>query len=168
MAKQNAHYTVFIRLPFPRVDFQDPPLVAWDSIKDEALWKLIFSGSTPKKNIDWEAMSEKFDVSLPFLLQQAAWLSERHLQSMRRQVMRMGGAGVGSPISQEGEEAVGKRPEGGLGAGSGGVGMERQGSRGMSLCRPAVGQLLIVQQSRKNDRVVAGQRWRGRVVEACF
>lgn len=130
--KQNVHYTVFVRLPFTRGDFQDPPLVAWDSIKDEALWKLIYSGSTSKKDISWEAISQRFDVSLPLLLQQAAWLSERHLQSMRRQVLKIGGGGAASPVSQELEHRVAKRGEDESGMGSGGVGMERQGSQGSS------------------------------------
>lgn len=52
------HYTLLIRLPFPRGDFEDPPLVSdtmeevsghgliytkveWDASKDKKLWKII-------------------------------------------------------------------------------------------------------------------------------
>lgn len=40
-AKPAVHYTCFVRLPFPRGEFVDPPPVEWDTIKDKALWKLI-------------------------------------------------------------------------------------------------------------------------------
>ena len=43
-------YTVFIRLPFPRGDFIDPPLVNWDPSKDEALWNIVSNVS--KTEID--------------------------------------------------------------------------------------------------------------------
>ena len=86
--KQTPHYTVFIRLPFPRDDFQDPSPVEWDSIKDKALWKLISKASNSRA-LDWEAMSLNFSVSLPFLLQQAAWLYERHFEGMKAQMKRL-------------------------------------------------------------------------------
>jgi len=79
---------VFIRLPFPRNGFQDPPPVEWDISKDKALWKLISSASSTKE-INFEAMSKRFDVSLPFLLKQAAWLYERHFASMKAQMKRL-------------------------------------------------------------------------------
>jgi len=47
-AKSNVHYTCFIRLPFPRNDFEDPPPVEWDTGKDRALWKLISKASNSK------------------------------------------------------------------------------------------------------------------------
>lgn len=122
--KQAPHYTLLIRLPFSRSSFQDPAPVTWDSTKDQALWKLISSGP---KTIDWAALSKEFNVELAFLLQQAAWLSERHFRRMREGVGRLGVGAAGSPVG----EVV--RPGSGEGKGSGGVGgvkMERAGSAG--------------------------------------
>ncbi|EME85363.1 uncharacterized protein MYCFIDRAFT_171292 [Pseudocercospora fijiensis CIRAD86] len=111
------HYTVFIRLPFVRGSFQDPAPSNWNATKDKQLWKLISKASS--NDLDWEGLSHDFDVELSFLLMQAAWLTERHMERMRKQVGRIGGvaAGTGS----------------GSAAGStGGVKMERTGSRGIS------------------------------------
>jgi len=47
-ARPDVHYTCFIRLPFPRGDFQDPLPVNWDAIKDKTLWKLISQASSSK------------------------------------------------------------------------------------------------------------------------
>ena len=117
-----AHYTVFIRLPFPRNDFEDPPPVDWNSAKDRQLWKLISSASN-SKDLDWEAMSERFEVPLSFLLQQAAWLYERHFEGMRAQMKRLGSVASAAPSP---------RPEAQQGeSGSvGGVSMQRKGSNG--------------------------------------
>lgn len=123
------NYTVFIRLPFPRNGFEDPPPVDWTSTKDRQLWKLISSASN-SKDLDWEAMSERFDVPLAFLLQQAAWLYERHFEGMRAQMKRLGAA------SSATSAAPSPRPEGSMGegtagnAGGGGVEMGRKGSNG--------------------------------------
>src|ERR1043165_3701283 len=48
------------------------------------------------------ALAEYFHVSVPFLLQQAAWLYERELSQVRAQLRRvgntaLGGAGTASP-----------------------------------------------------------------------
>ena len=122
--KTQTHYTVFIRLPFARNGFQDPPPVEWDSVKDKALWKLISKASNSKE-LDWEGMSARFDVSLSFLLQQAAWLYERHFEGMRAQMKRLGvSSGVPSGT-------VTPAPEGGVKVdGSDGVVMQRTGSKG--------------------------------------
>ena len=92
----------------------------WDSAKDKALWKLISNSSS--KDLDWEDMSVKFNVSLPFLLQQAAWLYERHFESMRAQMKKLGVSGTATPSSQpaQGESAV-----------AGSVPMSRTGSKGV-------------------------------------
>ena len=61
-------YTVFIRLPFPRNDFVDPPPVRagasstifgmltrqvhWDTSKDDALWNIL--SGVAKTDIDCE------------------------------------------------------------------------------------------------------------------
>ncbi|KAF2163138.1 hypothetical protein M409DRAFT_26583 [Zasmidium cellare ATCC 36951] len=103
------HYTVFIRLPFTRGAFEDPPPVEWNAAKDRQLWKLISGG---KGDVDWEGLSNDFGVDLGFLVMQGAWLSERHMERMRKQVGRIAqGDGTGS------------------GSGVGGIRMERTGSR---------------------------------------
>lgn len=92
----NVHYTVFVRLPFQRNGFEDPLPVNWNSTKDRQLWKLISSASN-SKDLDWESMSERFDVPLSFLLQQAAWLYERHFEGMRAQMKRLGAGTSAAP-----------------------------------------------------------------------
>jgi hypothetical protein len=47
-AKSNVQYTCFIRLPFPRNGFEDPPPVEWDTVKDRALWKLVSKAANSK------------------------------------------------------------------------------------------------------------------------
>ncbi|QSZ32410.1 hypothetical protein DSL72_001984 [Monilinia vaccinii-corymbosi] len=80
-------YTVFVRLPFPRGDFVDPPDVEWDAAKDKALWKIL-SKASKNSDIDWTALATKFEVTLAFLLQQAAWLYERQLSQVRAQMRK--------------------------------------------------------------------------------
>ena len=43
-ATRPVHYTVVVRLPFARGEFQDPPQIDWDVGKDKKLWKLISRG----------------------------------------------------------------------------------------------------------------------------
>ncbi|KAL2813101.1 hypothetical protein BJX63DRAFT_231121 [Aspergillus granulosus] len=85
----NTKFTVLIRLPFPRGDFVDPPPVEWNAAKDQALWDIL---SRPSKgnDIDWKALAESFDVTLQFLLQQAAWLYHRQLSQVRAQMLKVG------------------------------------------------------------------------------
>ena len=126
-SKPKPHCTVFIRLPFPRNDFQDPPPVEWDAAKEEDLWKII-SGSTSKE-LDWEAISSRFEVSLPFLLQQAAWLYERRFETMKAQMKRLAVSGTPSPSPQLAQgERVGSAPPGG-------ESMVRTGSKGVNVVR---------------------------------
>jgi hypothetical protein len=125
--KTKAHYTVFVRLPFARNGFQDPPPVDWDATKDEALWKII-SGSTGKQ-LNWEDVSLQFEVSLPFLLQQAAWLYERRFESMKAQMKRLGVSGTASGTGTPGPQALQGERRGSVGVG--GESMVRTGSRGM-------------------------------------
>ncbi|KAI0012080.1 hypothetical protein F4779DRAFT_570459 [Xylariaceae sp. FL0662B] len=88
-------YTVFVRLPFPRGDFVDPPPANWDSSKDEALWSIISKLS--KTEIDWNEIANKFEVTVDFLLQQVAWLTERHASQVRAQMRKATAAAKGSP-----------------------------------------------------------------------
>ncbi|MCJ1376093.1 hypothetical protein MMC20_007332 [Loxospora ochrophaea] len=117
----NCHFTVFIRVPFPRGDFVDPPPTNWDSSKDKTLWKVL-SRASKGSEIDWHALADQLDVSLPFLLQQAAWLYERQLSQVRAQLRK-----VNRPSS------TGPPPAPGSNSGSAGVGgyaMKRGGSGG--------------------------------------
>lgn len=88
-------YTVFIRLPFPRGDFVDPPPVNWESSKDEALWSIVSKLS--KTEIDWNEIAAKFQVTVDFLLQQVAWLTERHASQVRAQMRKAAAAAKVSP-----------------------------------------------------------------------
>ncbi|KAJ9155171.1 Autophagy-related protein [Pleurostoma richardsiae] len=86
-------YTVYVRLPFPRGDFVDPPTIRWDASKDEELWKIL-SGAT-KTDIEWNELATTFQVTVDFLLQQATYLTERHASQVRAQ-MRKAAAAKGS------------------------------------------------------------------------
>ncbi|KAK4950303.1 hypothetical protein LTR10_011284 [Elasticomyces elasticus] len=120
--KARVHYTCFIRLPFPRGDFQDPPPVEWDAVKDKALWKLI-SKTSNSKDLDWEEIATRFDVGLPFLLQQAAWLYERHFEGMKKQMQKLGVSQAPSPAPPESGASSGSAAQ------AGGIAMQRQGSK---------------------------------------
>ncbi|KIL93255.1 hypothetical protein FAVG1_03232 [Fusarium avenaceum] len=87
-------YTVFVRVPIPRGDFVDPPPVNWDAVKDEALWK--FLSGAGKKQIDWDEIADRFEVPVDFLLQQVAYLTERHASQVRAQVRKATAAVRGS------------------------------------------------------------------------
>ncbi|KAI1309658.1 hypothetical protein F5Y03DRAFT_392946 [Xylaria venustula] len=97
-------YTVFIRLPFPRGDFVDPPPVNWEPSKDEALWSIVSKLS--KTEIDYIVLTTakgtkcnaaKFEVTVDFLLQQVAWLTERHASQVRAQMRKAAAAAKVSP-----------------------------------------------------------------------
>ncbi|KAM0245488.1 hypothetical protein ACHAQJ_010548 [Trichoderma viride] len=83
-------YTVFIRVPIPRRGFVDPAPVSWDVAKDEALWKIL-SGH---KEIDSRA--DRFEVPVDFLVQQVAYLNERHQSHFLAQVRKATAAAKGS------------------------------------------------------------------------
>lgn len=80
--------------------------------------------------------SSKFQVSLPFLLQQAAWLYERHFAQMKAQMKKLGASttplvgGQESPGSSS--PAVGSGP------------LQRPGSRGVYLPNISVRSLMEV------------------------
>ncbi|KAI5925734.1 hypothetical protein F4810DRAFT_29542 [Camillea tinctor] len=93
-------YTVFIRLPFPRGSFIDPPPVNWDSSKDEDLWSIVSKVS--KTEIDWNEIAADFQVTVDFLLQQVAYLTERHASQVRAQMRKAAAAAKGAPSPQLG------------------------------------------------------------------
>ncbi|KAG2413929.1 hypothetical protein HFD88_003120 [Aspergillus terreus] len=117
----DTQFTVFIRLPFPRGDFVDPAPVEWNAAKDQALWDIL---SRPSKgdDIDWRALAERFDVTLQFLLQQAAWLYDRQLSQVRAQMRKVGTTQSNSPSpapgSISGSAALGPPGKGTPSAGS--------------------------------------------------
>ncbi|KAF9879649.1 hypothetical protein CkaCkLH20_03192 [Colletotrichum karsti] len=87
-------YTVFVRLPIVRGEFTDPPPANWDSTKDDELWNIL-SGAA-KTEIDWNDLASHFDVTVDFLLQQVAYLTERHAAQLRAQVRKATAAAKGS------------------------------------------------------------------------
>ncbi|EXJ64533.1 hypothetical protein A1O7_00869 [Cladophialophora yegresii CBS 114405] len=89
------HFTVFVRLPFNRGDFVDPPPVNWSAAKERALWDIL--SRQTNNQIDWRALAERFEVTQPFLLQKAAWLYERQLSQVRAQMRRVGNRNSATP-----------------------------------------------------------------------
>ncbi|KAF1966921.1 hypothetical protein BU23DRAFT_306587 [Bimuria novae-zelandiae CBS 107.79] len=83
-------FTVLLRVPFTRADFIDPQQASWDSSKDRELWRYV-SKSSKTKDLDWVRLAIDFNVPPAFLLQQAAWLYERHLDHVRAQMKKVGG-----------------------------------------------------------------------------
>ncbi|KAF2703951.1 hypothetical protein K504DRAFT_463024 [Pleomassaria siparia CBS 279.74] len=82
-------FTALIRLPFARGDFVDPQQADWSAAKDRALWKVI-SKSSKTSDLNWIELASRFQVPSAFLLQQAAWLYERHLDHVRTQMKKVG------------------------------------------------------------------------------
>ena len=134
---KEVHYTCFIRLPFKRDGFEDPPPAEWDSTKDKALWKLVSKASS-STDMNWEEVAHRFDVSLPFLLQQAAWLYERHFESMKAQMRKLS-SHTGDAMSPK---ALADSPTKSAVAAAGAP-MQRAGSRGMftKVSCPSTGEL---------------------------
>ncbi|WYZ39452.1 hypothetical protein EsH8_III_001366 [Colletotrichum jinshuiense] len=87
-------YTVYVRLPILRGEFTDPPPVNWDSTKDDVLWNILSNAA--KTEIDWNELAAHFDVTVDFLLQQVAFLTERHTAQLRAQVRKATAAAKGS------------------------------------------------------------------------
>jgi len=84
--RDTVHYTAYIRLPFPRADFVDPPLVDWNLAKDDALWREL---SDHNEDRDWQKLADHFHVTLPFLLQQVAWLYKKQHARLMEQMQRI-------------------------------------------------------------------------------
>lgn len=114
------HFTVFVRLPFNRGDFVDPPRVNWSAAKERALWDLM-SRQSKNNEIDWKALAERFEVTQPFLLQKAAWLYERQLSQVRAQMRRVGNRQSATPSPTPGSVSASM---------VGGQAMRRAGSGG--------------------------------------
>lgn len=127
---RQVHYTVFIRLPFIRDVFVEPQPVDWDAVKDKALWKIISKASN-SRDLDWEEIAARFDVSLDFMMQQAAWLYERHFAGVRKQMQRLVGTGTPSTSSTTRPAEAGDGGSGGIGGASAlGGNLQRKESQG--------------------------------------
>lgn len=121
----STQFTALIRLPFPRGNFVDPPQAQWDADKDRQLWKVI-SKSSKTSDLNWVELATKFQVPPTFLLQQAAWLYERHFEHVREQMKKVSGSTVTGPSASGGGSTL--TPVGGVAmqrAGSGGAGPSR-------------------------------------------
>ncbi|KAF7925443.1 uncharacterized protein EAE97_010524 [Botrytis byssoidea] len=121
-AESDPTYTVFVKLPFPRGDFVDPPAVEWDAGKDKALWKILLKA--PKNSdVDWTALATKFEVTIPFLIQQVAWLYERQFSQVREQMRKATvskGSLAPSPVPDSTSEQAGGEEMKRTGSGGGG------------------------------------------------
>ncbi|RMZ72901.1 multidomain presynaptic cytomatrix related [Pyrenophora seminiperda CCB06] len=121
----SVQFTALIRLPFIRGDFEDPPQrlnliivqlqAQWDGEKDRQLWKVV-SKTSKTSELDY-----KFQVPPTFLLQQAAWLYERHLDHVRNQMKRVSISNAAPSPSPTGGSTL---------TAVGGVAMRRGGSAG--------------------------------------
>lgn len=76
-------------------------------------------------NFEFFNRAEKFDVTQPFLLQQAAWLYERQLSQVRAQMRKVGPWHSATPSPG---------PASMSGSALSGQFMKRDGSGGMALC----------------------------------
>jgi hypothetical protein len=117
----STQFTALIRLPFPRGSFVDPPQAQWDAEKDRQLWKVI-SKSSKTSDLNWVELASKFQVPPTFLLQQAAWLYERHFEHVRNQMKKVSGStvtaatsGGGSTLTPVGAVAMQRTGSGGAG-----------------------------------------------------
>ncbi|KAH4128115.1 hypothetical protein HBI81_055840 [Parastagonospora nodorum] len=122
----HVQFVALIRLPFARGHFVDPPQAQWDADKDRQLWKVI-SKSSKTSDLNWVELADKFQVPPTFLLQQAAWLYERHLDHVRNQMKKVSGSGI--PVSTN--DASTLTAPGGIAmlrTGSGGSGAQRSNS----------------------------------------
>ncbi|KAF1913589.1 hypothetical protein BDU57DRAFT_589235 [Ampelomyces quisqualis] len=117
-------FTTVIRLPFARGSFEDPPQAQWDTDKDRQLWKVI-SKSSKTSDLNWVEIADKFQVPPTFLLQQAAWLYERHLDHVRNQMKKVSGSNIPT-TSTSGASTL---------TATGGVAMLRTGSGGSGASR---------------------------------
>ncbi|TGO53668.1 hypothetical protein BOTNAR_0289g00080 [Botryotinia narcissicola] len=121
-AESDPTYTVFVKLPFPRGDFVDPPAVEWDVGKDKALWKILLKA--PKNSdVDWTALATKFEVTIPFLIHQVAWLYERQFSQVREQMRKATvskGSLAPSPVPDSTSEQAGGEEMKRTGSGGGG------------------------------------------------
>lgn len=76
---------VYLRFPLPRNGVQNPASVEWDQHKEHELWTLVRNNSRP----DWAGIAAHFGVSVQYILQQASWLYEQELGSLKRKMSQI-------------------------------------------------------------------------------
>ncbi|KAK4177043.1 hypothetical protein QBC36DRAFT_327977 [Triangularia setosa] len=94
-------FMLYVRLPIKRGDFVDPPLFDWNEKKSDALWDIISDNSRSGGNIDWSELASRFEVTVDFLLQMANYLTDRHANQIRAQMLKAAtgrGSAAPSPI----------------------------------------------------------------------
>ncbi|KAK0723885.1 hypothetical protein B0T21DRAFT_414242 [Apiosordaria backusii] len=94
-------YLLYVRLPIKRGDFVDPPLFDWNEEKSEALWDIISDNPRSNANINWTELASRFEVTVEFLLQMANYLTDRHANQIRAQMLKAAtgrGSAAPSPI----------------------------------------------------------------------
>lgn len=123
----SVQFTALIRLPFVRGSFEDPPQAQWCAEKDKQLWKVI-SKSSKTSDLDWVELATRFQVPPTFLLQQAAWLYERHLDHVRNQMKKVSISNMMPSPSLTGGSTL---------TVDGGAAMRRAGSAGSTAGRTA-------------------------------
>lgn len=57
-------------------------------MKEKNLWEYL-SRSLSEGEVDWESLANRFNVTVPFILQQAAWLYEKELEQVRAQMQKV-------------------------------------------------------------------------------
>lgn len=82
------HATVYLRFPFARNGFDDPPIDHWNPEKQKLLWRRLSSAES-RSEIDWDRLSAELKVSVPFILQQSAWLYQLELDQLRHEMGRV-------------------------------------------------------------------------------
>lgn len=80
--------------------------VAWDASKDRSLWKIL-SKNPRNSEMNWNTLAESYDVSLSFLLQQAAYLYDSQLSQVRAQLRKVGASKNSVPSPILGTESTG-------------------------------------------------------------
>ncbi|KAH8908004.1 hypothetical protein BR93DRAFT_958513 [Coniochaeta sp. PMI_546] len=96
-------YEIYVRLPFNRGDFVDPPPVDWNDSKSDALWNIISDVERTERKIDWNELAISFGVGVDFLLMMAQTLAERHTNQLmglfRKAAVATGASGAASPVN---------------------------------------------------------------------
>ena len=82
-------FVVYLRFPFPRNGFQDPESCDWSEEKSQKLRDYLSSVVLKNGDIEWSKLADHFQVSEPFILQQAIWLYEKELEHVRGQMFKI-------------------------------------------------------------------------------
>lgn len=83
-SKESQRFVVYLRFPFARNGFHDPESCEWSEKKAQELREYLSSRTLKREDMDWEYLANRFQVSEPFILQQAIWLYEKELEHMHR------------------------------------------------------------------------------------